>query len=310
MKKKFIIIDSNSLIHRAFHALPPLTAKNGELVNAVYGFLLVFLKCIKEFDPKYIAACFDLPGITFRHKEFKKYKATRPKTPKDLLDQIPKLKEILNAFSVPIFEKQGFEADDLIGTITKIVNNEQKTMSSGEIELIILSGDLDTLQVIDKDTKVYTLKRGVKDTVFYDEKEVKKRYQISPLQFVDFKALKGDSSDNIPGIPGIGEKTAITLLKEFGTLENLYKEIEKDSEKTKNIKPKIKNTLKELKEQAFLSKKLAQIRYDVPIDFNLKKCQWEDYDEKKVVNIFKKYEFYSLIDKLPKHERKILKRLF
>ena len=169
-KKHLLIIDANSVIHRAYHALPLLTTKKGELVNAVYGFLLVFFKAIKDFQPDYIAACFDFPGPTFRHKKYKEYKAKRPPTPKDLVSQIPKVKEILNAFSVPVFEKEGFEADDIIASL-KIKNQRAK------IKNIIISGDLDLLQLVDKQTGVYILRKGVKDTVLYDENLVKEKFQ-------------------------------------------------------------------------------------------------------------------------------------
>ena len=161
-KKRLIIIDSNSIIHRAYHALPPLTTKKGELVNAVYGFLLVFFKAIKDFQPDFIAATFDFPGPTFRHKKYKEYKAKRPPAPEELYQQIPKVKEVLKSFNVPIFEKEGFEADDLIGTISKLAPKKQVLP---DIETIILSGDLDTLQLINPKTKVYSLRRGVKDII-------------------------------------------------------------------------------------------------------------------------------------------------
>ena len=208
-KKRLIIIDSNSIIHRAFHALPLLTTKNGELVNAVYGFLLVFFKAIREFQPDYIAACFDFPGPTFRHKKYKEYKAKRPPTPKELYQQIPKIKEILKDFNVPIFEKEGFEADDIIGTLAAF---STKKVIASPIETIILSGDTDILQLVNPQTKVYVLKKGVKDIVLYDENLVKEKFQgLTPEQILDFKALRGDPSDNIPGVTGVGEKIAIDL---------------------------------------------------------------------------------------------------
>ncbi|MDP2864215.1 MAG: 5'-3' exonuclease H3TH domain-containing protein [bacterium] len=297
-KKRLIIIDSNSLIHRAYHALPPLTTKKGELINAVYGFLLVFLKAIKEFQPDYIAACFDLPGPTFRHKKFKEYKAKRPPTPEELCQQIPKVKEILKSFDVPIFEKEGFEADDIIGTISELAPRKQVIP---EIETVILSGDLDTLQLVNPCTKVYALRKGVKDTVLYDIEKVKEKFQgLTPEQILDFKSLRGDASDNIPGVTGVGEKTAIELLLKFGSLENIYKEIGEDSEQAKNLKPKLKETLLKYKEQAFLSKTLAQIDKNTPIDFNLEKCRWKEYDKEKVIQILKNLEFYSLLGRLPK----------
>ena len=312
--KRFIIIDANALAHRAYHALPKLTTKKGEQVSAIYGFLLVFLKAIAKFQPDYVAACFDLPGPTFRHEKFAEYKATRPKTPEELCEQIPKIKEILRAFSVPIFEKQGFEADDIIGTLAKRAAKAQssklKTQGKEGLEIIIISGDLDVLQLVDKNTKVDFLKRGVKNTILYDKKAVFERYGFSPTLLPDFKALVGDSSDNIPGVPGIGEKSACKLIKEFGNLENLYREIEEDSEKAKKIKPKIKETMLQLKEQVFFSKMLATIRCDVSLDFNLEKCKWGEYDQEKVIQLLRKFEFYSLINRLLSSSQKTTPRLF
>lgn len=302
-KKRLIIIDSNSLIHRAYHALPPLTTKRGELVSAIYGFLLVFFKAIREFQPDFIVACFDFPAPTFRHKKFKEYKAKRPPAPEELYRQIPKVKEILESFNVPIFEKEGFEADDLIGTIAQ---SAPKKQILPEIETIILSGDLDTLQLVSPQTKIYTLRKGVKDIILYDQSLVKEKYQgLRPSQLLDFKALKGDPSDNVPGVTGIGEKTAIKLIKEFGSLENLYQNLEKKLDKAKKLKPKLRETLSRYKDQAFFSKMLIQIKKDVPIKFNLKKCQWTPpthYPKRmeKIVRLLKGLEFYSLIERLPK----------
>jgi DNA polymerase-1 len=295
-KKKLIIIDSNSVIHRAFHALPPLTTKKGELVNAVYGFLLVFFKAIKDFQPDYLAACFDYPAPTFRHKKYKEYKAKRPAAPEELYQQIPKVKEILKGFNIPIFEKEGFEADDIIGTIAQLASKKQIIP---KVDIIILSGDLDTLQLINQKIKVYSLRKGVKDIILFDQDLVKEKYGgLTPNQLLDFKALRGDPSDNIPGVTGIGEKTAISLLLTFGSLENIYKEIEGNSEKAKGLKPKLKETLLKYKDQAFFSKAIAKIKKDVPIDFDLKKCQWGEYNKEKVTQILKDLEFYSLIKRL------------
>lgn len=302
--KRLLILDSNSIIHRAYHALPPLATKKGELVNAVYGFLLVFLRAIKEFRPDFIAATFDFPGPTFRHKKYKKYKAKRPPAPESLYQQIPKVKETLISFGVPIFEKEGFEADDIISTISHLAPRKQIIP---EIETIIVSGDLDALQLIDSRTKVYALRKGVKDVALYDKESVRKKFQgLNPKQLLDFKALRGDPSDNIPGVTGIGEKTAIFLLQEFGTLENLYKEIEENSKKAQKIKPKLKETLLSYKEQGFLSRELAQLQKNVPIDFNLKQCRFDSarYDKEKVVQNLEKLEFYSLIERLPGAKKK------
>jgi len=300
-KKRLIIIDSNSIIHRAFHALPTLTTKKGELVNAIYGFLLVFLRVIKEFQPDYIAACFDFPAPTFRHKKFKEYKAKRPPAPKDLYQQIPKVKEFLETFNVPIFEKEGFEADDIIATLSKLASKKQ---IFPKIETIIISGDLDTLQLVDSYTKVYLLRRGVKDIILYDQKGVEEKYEgLTPAQLIDLTALKGDPSDNIPGVAGIGQKTAIKLIKEFGSLENLYLTLSQ-SDKTLIINQRLLTKLEECKEQTFLSKMLATAKKDVPIEFNLEKCFWKEYDKKKAIKLLKDFDFQSLVKRLEELEKK------
>ena len=291
MSKKLVLVDSNALMHRAYHALPPLTNSKGEKVNAVYGFFLAFFKAIKELKPDYICACFDLPGPTFRHEKFAEYKATRPETPDDLVSQIPKLKKLLSVFKVRIAEKKGFEADDLIGTIAK-------KFSSPEIKTVVLTGDMDILQLINDNTKVLNLRRGVKDAVLYDKEKVKKRYHILPSQVPDFKALKGDASDNIPGVPGIGEKTAAKILKRFSDIEDLFKQLEKNTELSKEIKPKTRKSLAKFKKQVFLSKDLAEINNEVSINLDIEQCKWGQYEKEEVVEALKELEFKTLIKKL------------
>ncbi len=262
--------------------------------------MLVFLKALKEFKPDFLAATFDFPAPTFRHKKFKEYKAKRPPAPQELYQQIGKIKEILKAFNVPVFEKQDFEADDLIATIS---SQAPKRESYPQIEIIILSGDLDNLQLVNKNTKVYTLKKGIKDTILYDIEKVKERYQgLSPSQLTDFKALKGDPSDNIPGVPGIGEKTAIQLIKEFGSLENLYSALnQRPLPKVVliSVNQRLRARLEEYKEQAFISKSLVQMQCNVPIDFRLEDCRFGKFDRKKITEILKNLEFYTLITRLP-----------
>jgi len=297
-QKTLVLIDSHALIHRAFHALPPLSTQKGERVNAVYGFILVLLKVLKELKPDYVAAAFDLPGPTFRHKEFEEYKATRVKAPDELYAQIGRVKEVVKAFGIPIYEMAGFEADDVIGTIAETVNSKQLTVNS-----IIVTGDLDTLQLIDGNTKVYTLKTGVRDTVTYDEKAVVERYGLRPEQMPDYRGLKGDPSDNIPGVPGIGEKTAVELLKKYNTIENLYETLEKketkNGERDKKVKAdKLKGKLLENKDQAIFSKYLATIKRDVALKFNLKQAKFGKYDLEKIKSLFKELEFFSLINRL------------
>ncbi|EKE15616.1 MAG: hypothetical protein ACD_11C00116G0003 [uncultured bacterium] len=287
-KKKLILIDGNAIIHRAYHALPPLMTKKGELVNAVYGFSSTLLSVIDEFKPDYVIASFDLAAPTFRHKEYKEYKATRAKAPDELYAQIPLIKKVVRAFNIPIYEKEGFEADDIIGTIAK-----QSEASDEEIENIIVTGDMDTLQLVNDKTKVYTMRRGLSDSILYDEEGVKKRYGISPEQLRDFKGLRGDPSDNIPGVKGIGEKTATTLLQSYKTLEGVYENIDA-------IKGAVKEKLEKDKTQAILSKKLATIEINAPVKLNLSEAVLREYDKNEIVDLFKELNFFSLIKRLPK----------
>jgi len=289
-KENFVIIDANSVIHRAFHALPPLTSKDGKVVNAVYGFLLVLFKLIKELKPKYLAACFDLPEPTFRKQAFEEYKAHRKKAPDELYEQIPVVKEVLKKFNVPVFEKAGYEGDDLIGTLAK---------KSGKNNIVV-SGDLDNMQLISQSTFVYYLNKGVKNAVLMDEKGIKEKYEgLSPKQLIDLKGLRGDVSDNIPGVKGIGEKTALKLIKEFGSIENLYAKIGKA-----DLPEKVKEKLVEGKEKAFLSKFLGEIKTDVPVKINMKDCEWGGYDEKEVVKMLNNFGFKSLVKNISPEEGK------
>jgi DNA polymerase-1 len=293
--KKLIIIDGNALVHRAYHALPPLTTSTGKLINAVYGFLLVFFRAIKDFRPAYIAATFDLPAPTFRDSVYSGYKGKRPKAPDELYEQLPEVKKILQAMGIKIYEMAGFEADDVIGTIATMT---QKQQIFPPVETIIVTGDLDTLQLIDKNTKVFTLRKGVKDAVLYDEQSVIDRYGLGPERVVDFKALRGDPTDNIPGVFGVGEKTATGLIQEFVTIENLYQCLEQNSESSKKISDRIKEKLRNSKEEAFFSKILAQIRKDVPIEFSLEECHLDHFDRKKTEEVLKEFEFFTLINRL------------
>ncbi len=282
--KKIIIIDSNSVIHRAFHALPPLKNKKGEVVNAVYGYLTFLFKAIRELEPDYIAACFDVSKSTFRKDLFEEYKAKRQKAPDELYYQIPLVKQVLKKFNIAIFEKEGYEGDDLIGTISKKEN--------GNLEKLILSGDLDNLQLINENVKVVFLGNKVNALNIYDIKKVEEKYELHPDQIVDFKALRGDASDNIPGVSGIGEKTAISLLKEFKNLENIYSNID-------SIQGKTKEKLIEEKETAYLSRELAKILTDVEFEFDIEKCKWGNFEKEEVIKTFEEYGFKSLIPKIP-----------
>ncbi|OGI26631.1 MAG: DNA polymerase I [Candidatus Moranbacteria bacterium RIFOXYB1_FULL_43_19] len=289
-KKKLILIDSNAIIHRAYHALPPLTTKKGELVNAVYGFASVLLNVLNRFKPEYIAATFDLKEPTFRHKEFKEYKATRVKAPDDLYEQIPQVKKVVSAFNIPIVEKKGYEADDLIATFARKTEKLHP-----DVEVIIVTGDLDTLQLVDDKVKVFALRKGMSDSILYGEKEIFERYGLKPNQMVDYKGLRGDPSDNLPGVKGVGEKTATELLKKYKTIEGVYKNLS-------GIKEGIRKKLEKSKLQAFFSKRLARLVENVPVDFDIEKCLSEDFSRVKVINLMRELEFFSLLRRLPGYE--------
>ena len=287
-----MIIDGNAIIHRSFHALPPtLRTKDGRLVNAVYGFSSFLLKAWKEIKPDYIVLTLDKKGPTFRHEKYKEYKATRVKAPQDLYDQIPLVKEVAKAFNIPVFELSGFEADDLIGTISRTVDED--------VEKVIVTGDMDTMQLVNPHTKVFAMGRGLSESVLYDEDRVRARYDLEPNQMIDYKGLRGDPSDNIPGVKGIGEKTATELLKEFVTIDNLYKHIEDGDENVKEmIKPRILDLLTAQKDNAYMSKDLATIHTDAPIKFDLEACLANDFEVDKVSEIFSELEFKTLLPRV------------
>ncbi len=290
-KPKLIIIDGNALIHRSFHALPPtLRTKDGRIVNAVYGFTSFLLKALNEFHPEYVVLTLDKKGPTFRHEEYAQYKATRVKAPDELYEQIPLVKEVAGAFNIPIFELSGYEADDLIGTIC------EQTGSHKNLEKIIITGDLDTLQLVDERTKVYTMSRGLSDSVLYGIDQVQERYGgLKPEQMVDYKALRGDPSDNIPGVKGIGEKTAIELLNDFQDLDGVYAALGKKSQK---IRGRIAELLQEYKDNAYLSRRLATINQKAPLKFSLDSIEFSNFKLEKVLSIFSDLEFKSLLTKV------------
>lgn len=287
--RKLIILDANAIIHRAYHALPPLTSPNGEIVGALYGVCLTLLNVIKTFKPTHIAAAFDRPEKTFRHKEFEAYKAGRKKADEDLVSQIIKAREIFEAFGIPVLEIPGFEADDIIGTLTR----EAKEI---KMESLVVTGDQDTLQLADSFTKIFMLRKGIKDTVIMGPEEIKEKYGFDPVQMIDYKALRGDPSDNIPGVPGIGEKTATQLIQEYGTLEKIYENVDK-------IPEKVSKKLKAGEKDAWMSFSLATIDREVPIEFNLEKLSWANYDRTKVLDLLKSYGFSSLVSRIPEAEK-------
>ncbi len=289
-RPKLMIIDGHALIHRSFHALPTtLTTKDGTIVNAVYGFTSFLLKAFLEFKPEYVALTLDRKAPTFRHEEFADYKGTRTAAPDELYEQVPIVKEVAQALDIPIFELDGYEADDLIGTITLRAETET------EFESYIVTGDMDSLQLVDKRTKVYSMSRGLNDSTTYDEAQVETRYGLKPNQIVDYKALRGDVSDNIPGVKGIGEKTATELLQNFKTLDGVYKAAEKNDAK---IKPRIIELLNTYRDNAYMSQSLATIKRDVKFDLSWDSLKLDTFDLEKATELFTKLEFKSLIGKL------------
>lgn len=288
--KRLILIDAHAVIHRAYHALPPLTTPGGEPINAVYGFTTILLRILRELKPDYITAAFDLPGPTFRHTAYERYKAHRPETPSDLAGQFIKTEELLGAFGIPVFKMEGYEADDIIGTIAKILEKDRK------VEIIVVTGDMDTLQLVHPRLKVYSMKKGITDTVIYDEPAVVSRYSLKPSQLIDYKGLKGDASDNIPGVKGIGEKTATELIKEFGSIDGVYQALARG---TKKISSAIQDKLRAGAEDAKFSKELSIISTKVPIEFALEKTKWSDGSRNaEIKKLFQKFGFFSLIKRL------------
>jgi DNA polymerase-1 len=286
-KQLLLLFDGNALVHRAFHALPPLTQRRtGEMVNAVYGFASTLLKVFSDFKPTHWAIAFDRPAPTFRHEMFDKYKAQRPATPEELKGQMKKVHQLVEAFHIPVFEIDGFEADDVLGTLGKQADEQG-------IETIIVTGDNDMLQAVLPRVRTLAPRRSFTDTVLYDEEAVEEKYGIEPDQLADLKSLSGDVSDNIPGVPGIGDKTATRLLRQYGSLQGIYDHLEE-------ITPaKLQDLLRECRTQAFQSKELSTIVKDVPIKLDLKTCQVSHYERDEVARLFRELEFINLLARLP-----------
>lgn len=271
--KRLVLLDAHAIIHRAYHALPDFTGPDGQPTGALYGLSTMLLRIAAELKPDYLAACYDLPKPTVRHEAYDGYKAGRGPTDDALATQLSTSRAVFKAFSIPIYEKEGFEADDILGTIV------EKYKDDPSIEIVIASGDMDTMQLVDgTKVQVYTLKKGLNDTILYDEAAVKERYGFGPEHIPDFKGLRGDPSDNIKGVPGIGEKTGTELIQKFGSVEALYTVLAKDEATVlaEGIKPRIVNLLKEHEEDARFSKSLATIRTDAPISFSFPKKYWRE----------------------------------
>lgn len=283
-KKTLFLLDGHSITHRAFYALPLLTNDKGEYTNAVFGFIRMLFSLTDEWEPDRMIVAFDKKAPTFRHEEYEDYKANRKKMPDELSPQIPMLQETLKKLKIPITAKEGYEADDLLGTLSRQAAEEGYMV-------YIVTGDRDALQLVTENIKVMYTRKGLSDLVLYDLEKVKEKYELPPEKLIDMKGLMGDSSDNIPGVPGIGEKTAIKLLKQFDSIEEILNNISEVSGK------KRKENLREYADQARMSYKLGRIDKDVPIEMEFEKCRLDRYDDKEVVEYFKELGFSSLLDR-------------
>lgn len=300
LRKTLVLLDAHAILHRAYHALPEFTSSAGEPTGATYGLSTMLLKIIKELKPDYIAGCFDLPQPTFRHEAYDAYKLGRAKAEDALVHQIKRSRDVFSALGIPSYELAGFEADDLLATIV------EKMKDKKDLRIIIASGDMDTLQLVDDDrVLVYTLKKGLNDTILYDENAVVARFGFAPKLLPDYKGLRGDPSDNIIGIAGIGEKTATTLITTFGSVEEIYKKLKKDASKeyetfrTAGISPRIIKLLEEGEDEALFSKTLATVRRDAPINFILPEKEWrESFEPARAEKLFAELEFRGLKERL------------
>ena len=291
-RKRIVLLDTHAIIHRAYHALPPFTSPAGAPVGALYGLVAMLLKIVNDLRPDYIAACYDLPKPTIRHEAYEDYKGTRASLDDALAEQLGESRKVFEAFSIPLYEKEGFEADDLLGTIAHKLAGE-------DVDVIIASGDMDTLQLVDdKRVRVYTLKKGLNDTILYDEAAVKERFGFPPALIPDYKGLRGDPSDNIKGVPGIGEKTATELITLFGGIDDIYDALEKkgdDAFLKKGVKARTIKLLREHEEDARLSHALATIRLDAPITFALPETPWREHaSAPKMIELCDELGFRSL----------------
>jgi DNA polymerase-1 len=285
--ERLMLLDGYGLVYRGYFALPPLTTSKGDLVNGVFGFASIVLRGIADLQPDYLAVSFDLPGPTFRHEQYADYKATRVKMPDDLRDQFPKVREVVKALRIPVYEMPGYEADDVIGTIT------QQLDPRDDLETTIVTVDLDMLQLVTPRVRLMTTRSGVENTVMYDVARIDERFGLRPDQMIDYKALKGDTTDNIPGVPGVGEKTAAKLIREFGDLESLFARLD-------DVKPdKLRDKLRDHRDQVFIGRDLSTIVRDLPVSIDLEAARLGDYDRDTVVRLFREYEFRTLIERLP-----------
>jgi DNA polymerase-1 len=290
--KKLIVIDGFAILHRAYHALPPLNSKDGVITNAVYGFFSMFLKLFNDIKPEYITVCFDRPKPTFRKQMYVGYQAHRPAMDSDLTPQVKLVRDSLKKANIKTFELDGYEADDLIGTIAKQVVEKKEN-----VKVLIVSGDRDLLQLVNEDVNVIAPITGITKMILFDSLKVEEKYGLKPHQFIDYKALVGDSSDNYPGVTGIGPKTACDLIKKFDTFENIYKNLGK-------VQPNLALKLATDAEQAAMAKKLATIAIDAPITFRLKDCESSSINRRELLKFFEKLGFKSLVTRFYEPEVK------
>jgi len=298
--KRLVLLDAHAIIHRVYHALPDFATSRGEPTGALYGLVTMILRIASELKPDYIVACYDLPQKTFRHEVYEAYKGTRSKTDDRLISQLEQSRQVVEALGIPVYDCPGFEADDMLGTIVEQLT-KGKTKQK-DLDIVIASGDMDTMQLIVDDTvQVFTLKKGITETILFNEQAVLDRYGFAPALIADYKGLRGDPSDNIIGIAGIGEKTATILITKFGGIESIYKALKKDEKQflDAGITPRIIGLLKDGEEEAMFSKTLATIRRDAPISFDIPTQHWHGtVDKDKVQNLFSMLEFKSLIPKV------------
>lgn len=301
-KPIFLIIDGHALIYRAFHAFPPLLDQNGQVVGAMYGFLRILLSVLKQVQPTYWLVAFDHPAPTKRKLEYDFYKANRKEMPDELKAQIPLIEEAVSKLGIPEFKLAGIEADDLIGTISRIIDETKQA------DVRILTGDKDSFQLVNETIHVLVPNLGRKkdknaeQMIEYNPAMVEQKMGVPPKEIIDLKALAGDHSDNIPGVPGIGDKTAVDLLQKFQSLEAIYQALDLETDKSKEIRAGVVNKLQNGRESAYISQKLATIDREVEVNFMMGNCKVNGYDKEEMANLLKKYGFASLLKLLPEDE--------
>ena len=314
-RKRLVLIDGNSLLHRAYHGYPRFTTPAGEVVGAVYGFTSMLLSALEKLSPGYVAIAWDVGKKTFRTEQYAEYKAGRAETDQELVDQIDRTKEIVTALNIPQFGVTNYEADDVIGTLATqalqktrkllakpdLASQDKNSRTQGWVQVVIVTGDRDALQLVEDDRVVVYLPSGggafSKDrgVSIFDETAVKAKYGLTPRQIIDLKALMGDASDNIKGVPGVGQVTATKLLEQAESIEEIYEKLDQIK-----VTPRVKKLMEDGKESAFLSKKLATINKETPIKLSWKDCELADYNREAVMAIFDELKFKSLVNKLPK----------